>query len=271
MAHKTPSDYFVGRDSELRQLRRAIECRSSRLIWGAKDCGKTSLVCNAIAGLSAAFRKRCIAWSGPATGRELVTHFVRELYLAGDSFIRKKVLADGSDEAALNSWLREQSALRLRGILFTAAGQADYRLFLDQFPSVTRSVARLLKGLMNRCKTPVYLTGPGYSAAEIGFAWSLYWTDEYRIAVPPLSEAAARELLESCIRRFGLDSLDLEGFRDDVLRMSALLPGAIVKMCELASNGRYHYRDHIKTKIVHLDYLMHANLTVIPSAQSSLR
>ncbi|MFZ3363556.1 MAG: hypothetical protein WA153_08945, partial [Candidatus Acidiferrales bacterium] len=57
-------------------------------------------------------------------------------------------------------------------------------------------------------------------------------------------------------RKFGLSSLDLEGFREEVLRLSAHLPGSIVKMCELAAEPRYHYGDQVKVKLVHLDYLL---------------
>jgi hypothetical protein len=108
-------------------------------------------------------------------------------------------------------------------------------------------------------KTPVYLTGRGYSQAEIGYAWSLYWTDQYRIQLEPLTETPARKLLELCIRNFGLTSLDLAGFRDEILQISERLPGSIVKMCELAADARYHYGDRVKLKLVHVDYLMQSN------------
>jgi len=144
-------------------------------------------------------------------------------------------------------------------MLFSATERGDYRLFVDQFPPATLTVAKLVKEIMYRCKTPVYFAGRGYSAAEIGFAWSLYWTDEYRIHLGPLPESAARALLEICIRRFSLDALDLEGFREEILHLSGLLPGAIVKMCELATDARYHHQDQIKTRVVHVDYLMRAS------------
>jgi hypothetical protein len=152
--------------------------------------------------------------------------------------------------------MAEQSALRLRGILLTAAERGEYRVFVDHLPTISQSVAELLKEIVNRTHTPVYLVGRGYSQAEIGYAWSLYWTDEYRLPVRPLSERAARELLDICIEKHALSSLDLDGFRDELLRLSGNLPGAIVKMCRLASNPRYHYGDRVKLKLIHVDYLM---------------
>jgi len=247
---------LVGRDAELRRLKDAIRKRKSQLIWGPPDAGKTSLVKVAMEGLAELERKSCIYWSGTATGRQLAIHFLRGLYHAGDPFVHKKIHADGAREHSLDSWFSEQSTLRLRGILFTATEKGEYRFFLDHFPPTGHKMARLMKEFIHRCKTPVYLVGNGYTQGEIGFAWSLYWTDEYRIRLSPLTEGEGRDLLEICIRRFGLSAFDLEGFREEVLHMSERLPGAIVKMCELAANPRYHYGDQIKTKLVHVDYLM---------------
>jgi hypothetical protein len=249
---------LIGRESEMRRLQTALRKRQSQLIWGAADAGKTLLITRALSDLSEVERRKCICWTGAASRRQLVEHLIRGLYLAGDPLVRKKVHADRSGDATLTRWIGEQSGLRLRGILFTAAEQGEYRFFVDHLPPASHTIAHLIKDLMYRTKTPVYLTGHGYSQGEIGYAWSLYWTHEYRIPLGPLSEAPARELLEMCIQRFGLGALDLGGFREDVLHLSGHLPGSIVKMCELAADPRYHYGDQVKVKLLHVDYLMHA-------------
>src|SRR5712692_381374 len=102
----------------------------------------------------------------------------------------------------------------------------------------------------------IYLAARGCAQEDIGYAWSLYWTKEHHIRLGPLTGGAAHDLLEICIHRFGLARLELEGFREEVLRLSGHLPGSIVKMCELAANPRYHYGDQIKIKLVHVDYLI---------------
>jgi|SRR5579875_281911 len=256
MSPNADLEVVLGREVELRQLRMAIQKRSSRLIWGPQDSGKTALIQRAIADLPEPIRKRCICWSGAVTGRELTSHFVRGLYEAGDSLVRKKVHADGASAATLSRWLQSQSLIRLRGILLAAAEKGEFWFFVDQLPPPNHAIVKLMKELINRCKTPVYLAGAGCTAAEIGSAWSLFWTEEYRIRLGQLPENTARELLEICIRRFGLNALDLEGFREEILRLSGRLPGAIVKMCRLAADARYHYSDQIKTKVLHVDYLM---------------
>jgi hypothetical protein len=247
---------LIGREAEVGRLHAALRRRQSQLVWGASDSGKTFMIAGVLAELPEDERRRCISWSGPVSRRQLIEHLIRGLYLEGDPFVRRKVSVDGFNGAALSRWIAKQSALRLRGILFTAAQKGDYRFFLDHLSPVSHMIAHLMKEIMYRTKTPVYLTGQGYSQSEIGYAWSLYWTDEYRIRLGPVSEAAARELMELCIQRFSLSSLDLDDFGEDLLRLSGRLPGAIVKMCKLAADPRYHYGDWVKTKLLHVDYLL---------------
>ncbi|HTV60675.1 MAG TPA: ATP-binding protein [Verrucomicrobiae bacterium] len=250
---------LIGREPELRRLRAAFRKRESLLLWGPADAGKSLLIQKALAQLPESERRKCICWSGPTGRRQLIAHLVTSLYLAGDPFVRGKVRADRFSDANLARWISEQSAMRLRGILISAAQGAEYLFFLDHLGPVSHTVAQFLKEVMYRAKTPVYLAGHGYTQAEIGYAWSLYWTDEYRIPVGPLSDARARELLEFCIRDSGLESLDLSGFREELLRLSGHLPGAIVKMCAMAADPRYHFGDRVKLKLVHVDYLMRSD------------
>jgi hypothetical protein len=262
---------LVGRREELRSLRVSIQKRESRLVWGPMDSGKTTLIKVALSELSDEQRRKCVYWAGAAGGRQLLSHFVGQLYERCDSYVRRKVHADGASDASLQRWLNKQSSLRLRGILFTASASGDYRFFLDHFPAPTHNMTRLIKEIMFQCGTPVYLTARGISRQEIGYAWSLYWNDSLRLHLGRLHERHARELLELCIRDFGLNSLDLEDFREDVLRLSGLLPGSIVKMSKLAADSRYHYGDRIKIKLVHVDYLMQSNPMAINRAPSFLQ
>jgi hypothetical protein len=263
MLESIQPETLVGRRRELRALRIAIQKRQSRLVWGSMDAGKTTLVMRVISDLPDEERCKCVYWTGVASGRQLLSYFVGQLYEKGDSYVRRKVQADGASDASLHRWLNKQSSLRLRGILFTASTAGDYRFFVDHFPPPTHNMARLMKEIMYRCETPVYLIARGMSRQEIGYAWSLYWNDSLRLHLGPLHERHARELLESCINNFGLNSLDLEDFRDEVLRLSRLLPGSILKMSRLATDSRYHFGDRIKLKLVHVDYLMKSNQSAI--------
>lgn len=256
MVEVSEVDSVIGRKEELQSLLSAIKKRESRLVWGATDSGKTTLIKKAISELSGEERRSCICWTGPASGKQLLSHFVGQLFKLNDPFVRTKVLADGANDISLSRWLQGQKCLRLRGILFTASKRGRYCFFLDDFPPATHNMARLMKEMMYRCATPVYLAAQGYSQGEIGYAWSLYWNNNLRVHLGPLNNRGARGLLESCIRRFRLDLLELEDFREEILHLSGHIPGSIVKMCKLAANSEYHYGDRIKVKLVHVDYLM---------------
>jgi hypothetical protein len=250
-------EIFVGRETELRLLREAVCRRQSLLIWGPADAGKTALTKRFLGDLCEEERRLYVYLTGARRLQELLRQMMQQLYEVGDAHLREKVHADGASEKTLDRWLREQSSLRLRGIVFRAAEQGHYSVFLDHLPPPSHALARWIKEMVWRCKTPVYLVARGFSQQEIGYAWSLYWTDRYRISVGPLSQAAAHALLEICIRRFGLSSLELEDFCEETLELSGYLPGAIVKMCALAAQPGYQHGRHIKNKLVHIDYLMH--------------
>jgi hypothetical protein len=264
MTESAQHETLVGRQQELLKLRAAIQKGESRLVWGPMDAGKTSLIKKTISELPEVEQRKCVYWTGAASGRQWLSHLVGRLYDACDSFVRMKVHADRATESSLNRWLDKQTSGRLRGILFTALTQGNYRFFMDHVPPPTHNMARLMKEIMYRCKTPIYLAARGRSQEEIGYAWSLYFHDGLRVHLRPLSERAAKQLLETCIVGFGLTSLDLVDFRKDILRLSGHLPGSIVKMCNLAANSRYHFGDQIKIKLVHVDYLMRST----PSAMT---
>jgi hypothetical protein len=260
---------LFARKNEKRRLRTAIQRRESLLVWGPRDAGKTTLIESVLAELPEAARQTCISWSGPASGKQLLAHLIGQLYERGDAFVQRKVHADTASKSTLHQWLRKQSSLRLRGLLFTASTQGKYRYFLDHCLPPTQKMAWLMKEIIYRCNTPVYFAARGCSQAEIGLAWSLYWHDGLRLPLGPLSERSARDLLEICIRRFNLKPLKLEDFRKDILCLSRHLPGSIVKMCELAADTRYHYGDQIKTKLVHLDYLMQSGPSTVSYTANS--
>src|ERR1700733_15610697 len=119
MIESAQRETLVGRKEELQHVLAAIRKRNSLLIWGPTDVGKTSLIKAAIAALTEAERHTCIYWTGAASGKQLLSHFVCQLYKLGDSFVRRKVHADGGTTKGLNRWLHKQRNLRLCGFVFT--------------------------------------------------------------------------------------------------------------------------------------------------------
>jgi hypothetical protein len=259
MKESAKPETLIGRKDELRELREAIQKGESRVVWGPMDVGKTAVIKAAISELPDAEKGRCIYWSGSASGKQLLSYLVGKLYEAGALFARKRIHADGVTSASLSRWLQKQTSLRLRGILYTALLQGHYRIFLDDFPPANHNMAHLLKEIMYRCRTPIYLAARDCSQKGIGHAWSLYWNDGLRLQLNPLPERMARKLLDVCIEQFALGIPEPNEFREDVLRLSGNIPGSIVRMCELAIAAKYRSGDRIKITLVHADYLMRSN------------
>jgi len=266
------SGVFLGRKNELSRLCEAIRKRESLLVWGASDSGKSMLVARAMSDLPERIAKRCICTRGTGIPRDILRGIAEGF--ADDPLFRSKFRADTGYGALFSHWIKQQTSLHLRGLPYRAAGAGEYWIFLEDLAPMTRMLTRIMKELMVNRETPIYAIAPGWTYGELGHAAQLYWNDRQRLHVGGLSPAAANELLEWAIRKFALVQFDLDGFREDILEFSGLLPGAILRMCEAAADGRYHFDGRIKTKLLHVDYLMkhcqgitprgrHGNLAVL--------
>lgn len=105
-------------------------------------------------------------------------------------------------------------------------------------------------------KTPVFLLARGPTERDVGHVGNVYWRSRQQLSLGPLPAQKGRELLECCIRKLGLEKLDLADFREQVLRLSGLVPGTIVRMCHLAQAPEYRFGSRLKTKLIHIDCLM---------------
>jgi len=249
-----PAPYFLGREAELSRLAQAIQKRESLLIWGASDSGKTALVSQVIMQLPQKAARLCIRATGNGSPHDILRSIA--FGFADDPLFKAKFRADTGYGASFETWVKAQTSLRLRGLLYRAAKDGEYRIFLEDLGPVTHMLARILKELMWNQATPVYAIARGWTYMELGHAAQLYWNDKLRLHVGGLSSGAARELLEMSIRQHGLLGFDLAGFREDILDFSSMLPGAIVRMCEAAADSHYHFEGRIKTKLLHVDYLV---------------
>jgi hypothetical protein len=247
---------WVDRQQELRRLQDAMRRRESLLICGDADSGKTALVAKAIDNSTDKVRRSCLCVDGGASVKELLLRLVRALWENEHPLVAGKWRAAQASHYTVSGWLREQSGGRLRSIVCEVLKNQPCWIFLDSLHPCTHLVARFLKELMWRWETPIYALARGLSPIELGEAWGLYWNDKLRLPMGPLPIADATVLLSACIRRFGLSHCELGSFQHEVLDLSGRLPGAIVKMCEMAAQPKYQYQGQIKTCLVHVDYLM---------------
>jgi hypothetical protein len=248
------SRIFLGRKSELTRVCDAIRKRESLLVWGASDSGKTVLVARALSGLPERIAKRCICTRGVGSPHDILRGIAKGF--AEDPLFRSKFRAETGYRASFSDWVKEQTSLRLRGLLYRAAGAGEYWIFLEDLAPMTHMLTRIVKELMINQETPIYSIASGWTYCELGHAAQLYWNDQQRLHVGALSLRAANELLECAIQKFELSKFDLDGFREDILEFSGLLPGAILRMCEAANDSHYHFDGRIKTKLLHVDYLI---------------
>ena len=253
---RSKSQIFIGRQEELHFLRNAITGRKGLLVWGPAGAGKTMLVLKTLSALPATIGKNCLYVSGMEGLQDLLRQILRLLFDLEDPALRGRLRREGVSLRAFQPWLQTQPATRLRGALYRSAAEGEYWIFLDHLPPLTHAVGRVVKELVRMRNTPVYLLARGVAEQEIGHVTDIYWGDPHRLALGALPGAAARELLEDCIQRFGLSHFDLHDFRKEVLHFSGRLPGGIVKMCALAAEPRYQYGSQIKTSLIYIDYLI---------------
>ncbi len=248
---------FLDRESESRRLDEAIRTRESLMVIGPAGIGKTALVCEVIRHLPPDLAERCLYLRGVKDLQDLLRQLIQALYVLKDRNLRQQLHAEGISILTFDAWLKALSSSHLKGTLYQTVERGDYCVFLDHLPPLTRAVAKVIKELFWMRKTPVYLLIRDELEQHLyKFNNFFYWGDRERLALQPLPAHAAAELLESCIKRFGLSRLDLEDFREEALELSKRVPGAIVKMCALAADPRYQCESRIKIKSVYIDYLL---------------
>lgn len=257
---------FLGREAEAERLRAAIGKRVGLAVCGPADAGKTALVRHVIARLPKAVAKGCIYTPLRGAPHEALARLLEEMHARGDALLKQKFRSETGRGAEFSSWVEQQTSLRMRGLLYRAAEAGSYCLILDDVAGLSDAYARIVKELSWMRGTPVYLVARGWTEQELGRAARLYWNDELRLEVGPLELRATRELLEHCIRRYGLARLNLDGFREGIVRLSGRLPGAVVKMCARAGDAQYHFGDRIETRLLHVDYMMQFSYRVAQRA-----
>lgn len=257
---------FVDRENETRRLRTAILSGQSLMITGARGMGKTALVLKSIAELPSPVKEGCLYVGAFKNLQDLLHRLIRALYEVRDRELRRELRAAAVNRASLDAWLKSLSSSRLRGTLCRTVESKQYRFFLDHCPALTPAMARVFRELLWMRQTPVYTITS--RASEIAKADRyLFWGKKQVLRLSPLSSEAARKLIEDCIQRNGLAKLELEGFRKEVLDLSRLVPGAIVTMCRMAAQPRYQFGSQIKTRLIHIDYLMRGGAEGVKSAR----
>lgn len=248
---------FFDREREAHRIKEAFLDKESMMISGRADIGKTALMRNVVRNLPGDLADKCLYLAGFKDLKDLLRNLIQALHKARCPGLRQQLKAESVSSVNFDGWLKALPSTKLKGIVYRAAQSGDYRVILDHVPLLTHARAKIIRELFWMRDTPVYLLMRDDQEFRIAqFARFFYWSDRQCLTLGPLPETSACELLEACIEKFDLSRFDLEGFMDEVLDLSGCVPGAIVKMCALAADRRYQYGSHIKTKLIHIDYLM---------------
>ncbi len=245
-----------GRKRELATLRKAILGRQSLLVHGSAGTGKTALLAEALTSLPSRIRRMCLVCPAGESPRVIWRHLVLSLAEADDPQVMLRVRRDCGGTACVDRWLKKQPSLRLRGILRRAMHGRAYWVFLDTTAPLPDGVYSLLQDWIWSRRTPVILFGRGSTERDVGKVARLFWHSGMLLELLPLPAPDQQAVLEQSIARFNLSAIADGRFRDFILKSAAGLPGAVVRLCELASQSFYQSDGHIKLHTLAVDFLM---------------
>lgn len=247
---------LIGRKAEMEKLRTAILSRRSLLIHGPAGSGKSALLQAALESLPGKIRAHCLFCAACDTPHEIWQHLVVALGAVGDPVVLERVRREARTVPAMESWVKRQTSLRLRGILRRAVRATDYLVFFDPPHPLPDGAYRLLQEWIWSGRVPVYLTARSLSETASGRIGGLFWHAGLRFPLGPLCRSEAELLLEHSIAAFGLAPGAGREFRDFVLHQSCLLPGRIVHLCRLASSPAYRFEGRLKLHTLAVDSLL---------------
>jgi hypothetical protein len=247
---------LVDREDEAFRLHDAILRREGLMISGPAGIGKTALLLKVLSELPLATARHCFYLSGVDGARPLLRWLIQQLYESDDTTLRRQLHGEGIRVTTFKRWLKRQPTSRLKGAVYRSMEKRSYWVFLDHMPPLTHAEAKIVRELLWMRKTPVFLLARGPTERDVGHVGNVYWRSRQQLSLGPLPARKGRELLECCIRKLGLEKVDLADFREQVLRLSGLVPGTIVRMCHLAQAPEYRFGSRLKTKLIHIDCLM---------------
>jgi hypothetical protein len=218
---------LAGRRGEVHALVCALQARQSRLIIGPPGMGKTRLLAEAASGYAVPH----LLIQGPCKLHELLVQ------LAGMVACRMTCATSMSLQPAVFESLTSQPRI----IILEDVTEADPRMY------------RFLQAVYHSPHNSLIVTAR--SRDSLGYLRRLLWDPREEIRLHPLNRAASSGLFEAAVAAYKLESLDLDGFRNQVLRFARGNPGQIVTMCRLAARPEYRQGGHVKFLPLRMDAL----------------
>jgi hypothetical protein len=212
------------------------------LLLGPRGSGKTRLIQEALSG-----NRQVLYLAWEPTLHTLLTAMARVLVAAGHSDFGRRA-KPGAD---VESWLKAQPSVHLRGLLWNSLEAAPVSIVLDGIAGAGFRTYRFLQRIYH---TPgMALFASSRDAPGLGALARLFWNPEKVLHIPPLQERDAGKLFESAAGHFKLRHLELDEFRDKALESARGNPGQIIEMCRLAAQPQYQAGRYIKFTPLRID------------------
>lgn len=228
--HSVP---MFGRRDEVRALTNALCARKSCLVLGPKGIGKTRLLQES---LSIA-RQPYVSVERPRVLHGLLVELAERLSCPSGRF--------GS--------VREATSIALKPSVQSALRRQPRCLVLEDVAGADPRMYRFLQKVYYIPEVCLIVTAT--SRDRLGHLRKLLWDPSEEISLKPLTRPEALSLFDVASRMCGLQSLDLDAFRREVLAAAQGNPGQILAMCRMASLPEYQHGRHIKFLPLRMDAL----------------
>jgi len=246
---------LLGFVAERHRLAAVFRQRESLLLTGPAGAGKTTLIEATIADMEDS--KNVVRVRYSSNLHHLLVALTRTL-LAGEHKSLKDRARPGRD---IDKWLCGQTSLHLKGLLWTSLEVQPLTIVLDGIDGGSFPMYRFLQRLY--FVPGMAIIGASRDTASLGTLSRLFWDPRRILHLRPLNETDSEQLFQLAARRFAIEDLALDDFREKVLEAARGNPGEIVEMCRLAANPLYISGKHIKFAPLRIDVMMRFLSTVV--------
>ncbi len=239
---------LLGLGGEQQRLKEAFRKRESLLITGPAGAGKTALIHAAVADVTNGRDIVRIHYS--ANLHRLLVDLTRCLLAAKHEALRSRA-KPGAD---VEKWLCEQTSIHLKGLLWTSLEADPLTVILDGIDGASFPMYRFIQRLY--FAPGMAIIAAARDTGALGVLARLFWEPRKTLQIRPLNHADSERLFDLAAKKFGLEQLDVDEFREKVLDSAQGNPGEIIEMCRLAANPLYVSGKHIKFAPLRIDVLM---------------
>jgi hypothetical protein len=151
-------------------------------------------------------------------------------------------------------WLSRQTSIHLKGLLWNALEAEPRTIILDGVDGASHVVYRFLQRLY--FTSGMVMFAAARDSVALGNLSRLFWHPDKVIHFKPLTDIEAAQLFEIAVDHFRLGELEIDEFRQKVLKAANGNPGQIIQMCRLAADPQYVSGKYIKFAPLRIDAMI---------------